>query len=240
MCIIARGIATCYVHDFTHGVGNAVELLHLKLIRKLLLLDDESRSLDRLRAANFETRFFFSFEKRTSTYLSQTMARFDINTRISLLTRRILSRIRFFIRFLSLRSRPRGSSSSQSDDGRNTISIRHRDYLSQLFTVPADVVLYYRWSLNRTSFPFFRRFVSLKLISATINHNDEIRAMNPGESTKFRVTVPSSSLSRLSLFLLFLLTALPFVRIFESNRSIDQWMRQIPLCFCFFFFIQTI
>ena len=163
------------------------------------------------------------------------MARFDINTRISLLTRRILSRIRFFIRFLSLRSRPRGSSSSQSDDGRNTISIRHRDYLSQLFTVPADVVLYYRWSLNRTSFPFFRRFVSLKLISATINHNDEIRAMNPGESTKFRVTVPSSSLSRLSLFLLFLLTALPFVRIFESNRSIDQWMRQIPLCFCFFF-----
>lgn len=168
------------------------------------------------------------------------MARFDINTRISLLTRRILSRIRFFIRFLSLRSRPRGSSSSQSDDGRNTISIRHRDYLSQLFTVPADVVLYYRWSLNRTSFPFFRRFVSLKLISATINHNDEIRAMNPGESTKFRVTVPSSSLSRLSLSLLSLLTALLFVRIFESNRSIDQWMRQIPLCFCFFFFIQTI
>lgn len=202
-----------------------MELLHLKLIRKLLLLDDESRSLDRLRAANFETRFFFSFEKRTSTYLSQTMARFDINTRISLLTRRILSRIRFFIRFLSLRSRPRGSSSSQSDDGRNTISIRHRDYLSQLFTVPADVVLYYRWSLNRTSFPFFRRFVSLKLISATINHNDEIRAMNPGESTKFRVTVPSSSLSRLSLSLLSLLTALLFVRIFESNRSIDQRMR---------------
>lgn len=159
------------------------------------------------------------------------MARFDINTRISLLTRRILSRIRFFIRFLSLRSRPRGSSSSQSDDGKNTISIRHRDYLSQLFTVPADVVLYYRWSLNRTSFPFFRRFVSLKLISATINHNDEIRAMNPGESTKFRIT--SLSLSRLSLSLLSLLTALLFVRIFESNRSIDQWMRQIPLCFCF-------
>ena len=56
-----------------------------------------------------------------------------------------------------------------------------------------------RWTAHR--FLFFRRFVSLKLISATINHNDEIRAMNPGESTKFRVTIPSSSLSHLSLSL---------------------------------------
>lgn len=116
----------------------------------------------------------------------------------------------------------------------DTISIRHRDYLSQLFTVPANVVLY-RCLLNHTSF-FFSRFVSLKLISATINHNETRDESRINEISRHRILFVLVSLSFSFSLLNFLSPSTILFRIFESNRSIDQRMRQIPLCFYLFFF----
>lgn len=114
-------------------------------------------------------RVFF-FLKNSTYFNSFGRRRVSILTRVSLassyaVTRRfcasrILPRIRIFfsssIRFLYSRE---AVTSFQSDDGKimDTISIRHRDYLSQLFTVPADVVLY-RCLLNHTSFFFLVSF----------------------------------------------------------------------------------
>lgn len=97
----------------------------------------------------------------------------------------------------------------------DTISIRHRDYLSQLFTVPADVVLY-RCLLNHTSF-FFSRFVSLKLISATINHNETRDESRINEISRHRILFVLVSLS-LSLFSIF---SPPQQFSFEFSNRID-------------------
>lgn len=138
------------------------------------------------------------------------MARFDINTRVSrVFLRGYATLLRFphssshshfflFVHPFSLL--PRSRSRFQSDDGKimDTISIRHRDYLSQLFTVPADVVLY-RCLLNHTSF-FFSRFVSLKLISATINHNETRDESRINEISRHRILFVLVSLSLFSIF----------------------------------------
>lgn len=119
-------------------------------------------------------RVFF-FLKNSIYFNSFGRWRVSILTRVSLassyaVTRRfcasrILPRIRiFFSSFPSVFFTPeKPVTSFQSDDGKimDTISIRHRDYLSQLFTVPADVVLY-RCLLNHTSF-FFSRFVKTNI-----------------------------------------------------------------------------
>lgn len=189
-------------------------------------------------------RVFF-FLKNSTYFNSFGRWRVSILTRVSLassyaVTRRfcasrILPRIRiFFSSFPFVFFTPeKPVTSFQSDDGKimDTISIRHRDYLSQLFTVPADVVLY-RCLLNHTSF-FFSRFVSLKLISATINHNETRDESRINEISRHRILfVLSLSFSLLN----FLSPSTILFRIFESNRSIDQRMRQIPLCFYLFFF----
>lgn len=185
-------------------------------------------------------RVFF-FLKNSTYFNSFGRRRVSILTRVSLassyaVTRRfcasrILSHSHFFLFVFFTPEKP--VTSFQSDDGKimDTISIRHRDYLSQLFTVPADVVLY-RCLLNHTSF-FFSRFVSLKLISATINHNETRDESRINEISRHRILFVLVSLS-FSL-LNFLSPSTILFRIFESNRSIDQRMRQIPLCFCFFF-----
>lgn len=156
-------------------------------------------------------RVFF-FLKNSTYFNSFGRWRVSILTRVSLassyaVTRRfcasrILPRIRiFFSSFPSVFFTPeKPITSFQSDDGKimDTISIRHRDYLSQLFTVPADVVLY-RCLLNHTSF-FFSRFVSLKLISATINHNETRDESRINEISRHRILFVLVSLSLFSIF----------------------------------------
>lgn len=156
-------------------------------------------------------RVFF-FLKNSTYFNSFGRWRVSILTRVSLassyaVTRRfcasrILPRIRiFFSSFPSVFFTPeKPVTSFQSDDGKimDTISIRHRDYLSQLFTVPADVVLY-RCLLNHTSF-FFSRFISLKLISATINHNETRDESRINEISRHRILFVLVSLSLFSIF----------------------------------------
>lgn len=156
-------------------------------------------------------RVFF-FLKNSTYFNSFGRWRVSILTRVSLassyaVTRRfcasrILPRIRiFFSSFPSVFFTPeKPVTSFQSDDGKimDTISIRHRDYLSQLFTVPADVVLY-RCLLNHTSF-FFSRFVSLKLIFATINHNESRDESRINEISRHRILFVLVSLSLFSIF----------------------------------------
>lgn len=113
----------------------------------------------------------------------------------------------------------------------DTISIRHRDYLSQLFTVPADVVLY-RCLLNHTSF-FFSRFVSLKLISATINHNETRDESRINEISRHRILFVLVSLSVSSQFSLPLNNSLSNFRIESIYRPTDATNSALLL---FFFF----
>lgn len=172
------------------------------------------------------------------------MARFDINTRVSrVFLRGYATLLRFphssshshfflFVHPFSLL--PRSRSRFQSDDGKimDTISIRHRDYLSQLFTVPADVVLY-RCLLNHTSF-FFSRFVSLKLISATINHNETRDESRINEISRHRILFVLVSLSLSSQFSLPLNNSLSNFRIESIYRPTDATNSALLL---FFFFV---
>lgn len=215
------------------GIGNTEELLHLKLIRKLLLLDDERRSLDRLHARRDgrgqlwnETCFFFFLQNVLQPL--RTMARFDINTRVS----------RVFLRgYAALLRSPHSSSHShfflfrssvfftlektqpvariarfQSDDGK----VNGYDFDSSWrlsfpiirITGWCCLISLVCWTCTTIPFPFFCRFVSLKLISAAINHNDETRKSRRriNEISRHRtlfVFVSSLSLSLFSIFFLF-------------------------------------
>lgn len=170
------------------------------------------------------------------------MARFDINTRVSRVFLRgyAFALPAFFLAFAFFSLRPsvfftpeKPVTSFQSDDGKimDTISIRHRDYLSQLFTVPADVVLY-RCLLNHTSF-FFSRFVSLKLISATINHNKTRDESRINEISRHRILFVLVSLSLSSQFSLPLNNSLSNFRIESIYRPTDATNSALLL---FFFF----
>lgn len=149
-CVESRRVETAtdvYVHDFTCW-GNRGGTSPLKVNPEVITPRRERRSLDRLRV-NFLKRVFS--RKRTSSQPLRTTSTFYQHACSCARLRGAFALPPFFRLFLSFVEAGHEDRASKATIRlMDTISIRHRDYLSQLFT-PADL---YRWSTCTTNTPF--------------------------------------------------------------------------------------